>query len=583
MTLKEAYEIQRQERLALMRENKKLLAKLAEYDAGTYVSSEKSDHLKQINKLTQENRHLAKECDRYKKLWIQQIDINGIVSASRDKALSETERIRTDLEEYKDLYKKMQSKLNLLSRRKEAHDSEMNARIAALEEALAREIAKSGTDSTNSSLPTSQTPLGHRKLIPNTRLKTGRQKGGQPGHTKHRLMPLGDDEITEREEHALDFCPDCGSEYLEFLEKRSKDVIDFEIRTIKKRHNIHIYECRLCGHTVHSQIPLNIKEPAQYGSNIQALSLGLLDLGFLSIGRTQEFVNGLLGNETNISQGYICNLQKRASRQLRNFSEDVRKLCIKLPVLHWDDTVIFENTKRACMRFYGNERVALYKAHEKKERKSIDADAVLGALGPETVVVHDHLVMNYNKDFRFTNAECIQHLQRELQKITDITSHSWAGALKMLISETLHDRNLQASSGETGFDSGYLDTFNKRLDDILKNADMELMDSKGRYYEADEKKLIRRLHKYRENYFLWVSNFNIPPTNNISERSLRMHKTKQHVSGQYCSIKYAEYFADIRTYTETCSRNGISPFEALVRLMNGKPYSLEEVLDSNRL
>lgn len=57
-------------------------------------------------------------------------------------------------------------------------------------------------------------------------------------------------------------------------------------------------------------------------------------------------------------------------------------------------------------------------------------------------------------------------------------------------------------------------------------------------------------------------------------------KTKLRVSGQYCSIKAAEYFADIRTYTETCSRNGISPFDALSRLMAGNPYSLDEVLSS---
>ncbi|MBO6193001.1 MAG: transposase, partial [Clostridiales bacterium] len=119
-----------------------------------------------------------------------------------------------------------------------------------------------------------------------------------------------------------------------------------------------------------------------------------------------------------------------------------------------------------------------------------------------------------------------------------------------------------------------------KLDRILSKAKSELKDSKGRYYENDERKLIRRLECYRENYFLWTRNFSIPPTNNLSERSLRMQKTKLRVSGQYCCIKAAEYFADIRTYTETCSRNGISPFDALSRLMAGNPYSLDEVLSS---
>ena len=149
-----------------------------------------------------------------------------------------------------------------------------------------------------------------------------------------------------------------------------------------------------------------------------------------------------------------------------------------------------------------------------------------------------------------------------------------------LISETLHERNLRASSGAEHFDSEYLKHLNAELDKILTKAKSELKDTKDRYYEIDERKLVRRIEQYKENYFLWARNFAIPPTNNLSERSLRMQKTKLRVSGQYCSIKSAEYFADIRIYTETCSRNGISPFDALSRLMAGNPYSLDEVLSS---
>ena len=55
MTLQEAYEIQRREKMALQREVNRLYAKIAEYDAGTYVSAEKAKHLKEINRLSQES------------------------------------------------------------------------------------------------------------------------------------------------------------------------------------------------------------------------------------------------------------------------------------------------------------------------------------------------------------------------------------------------------------------------------------------------------------------------------------------------------------------------------------------------
>ena len=49
-------------------------------------------------------------------------------------------------------------------------------------------------------------------------------------------------------------------------------------------------------------------------------------------------------------------------------------------------------------------------------------------------------------------------------------------------------------------------------------------------------------------------------------------------SGQFVSQKYSEYFADIRTYIETCYRNGINWFKALRRLTASNPYTLAEVL-----
>ena len=101
----------------------------------------------------------------------------------------------------------------------------------------------------------------------------------------------------------------------------------------------------------------------------------------------------------------------------------------------------------------------------------------------------------------------------------------------------------------------------------------------NKYIEDEERKLLNRLYKYKENYFAWVRNFSLPTTNNLSERSLRGIKTKGKVSGQFLSEMNARYFARIRSYTETCYRSGISPYQALVRLMMGNPYTVEGLLN----
>ena len=77
---------------------------------------------------------------------------------------------------------------------------------------------------------------------------------------------------------------------------------------------------------------------------------------------------------------------------------------------------------------------------------------------------------------------------------------------------------------------------------------------------------------------MWVYGFLLPTTNNLSERSLRFTKIHEKVSGQFESVEYARYFALIRTYLETCARNGINEYAALLSLTNDNPFSLSEVL-----
>ena len=48
------------------------------------------------------------------------------------------------------------------------------------------------------------------------------------------------------------------------------------------------------------------------------------------------------------------------------------------------------------------------------------------------------------------------------------------------------------------------------------------------------------------------------------------------MSGQFLSESYAQYFANILTYIETCVRNGVNEFQALLRLTQNNPYTLQE-------
>ena len=540
--------------------------KLAKMSAGLYTSEEKVALLKKKCDLERQLKTTQRKAEHYKRMW------NGARERLLDRDFGRA-RIEEENARLKEENESLKARLKNSQARQ---DLESEGKIQALSNEVARLHAILNNDGTNSGTPTSRTPLNKKKVVPNSRQHTGKKRGGQPGHVKASLSAFPEGEVTENVSHALEACPDCGAP-LEENGERIKDEIDYEVKVIKRRHHFVEYICPCCGKACHTPIPTELKEPVQYGPNIQTTALALLNLGFVSVSRSACFLTGLLEG-TSPCEGYIINLQKRYSKQLQEFVAEIREYCLTSTLLFWDDTVVFINTKRGCMRFYGNERVALYKAHAKKDRAGLDEDNILAALGPGTVVMHDHNTVNYNADFCFYNVECNQHLERDLQKLVDVSLHKWPAQLKELIQITIHERKLIILKNGFSFSEDVVQNFYTRFNAIMQAAAKEYNMADNPEFSDDERRLITRLQKYRDNYFRWVEDFSIPTSNNLSERSLRMVKCHEKVSGQFFSVKTAGFFADIRTYLETCLRNGVNQFQALKRLTSGQPYTLSELL-----
>ena len=141
-------------------------------------------------------------------------------------------------------------------------------------------------------------------------------------------------------------------------------------------------------------------------------------------------------------------------------------------------------------------------------------------------------------------------------------------------------RNWLIKKDKLEFEQEELNRFEEKLGNILLKAyeENQKEDTK-RYFVDKEMTLIQRILDYKSSYFLWIYNFDVPFTNNLSERSLRGVKSKMKASGQFENIENAKYYAIIRTYIETCNRNDVNIYNALVMLAIGKPYTLKEILN----
>lgn len=456
--------------------------------------------------------------------------------------------------------------------------------LTKLNEELKKEVERlkviQNNDSTTSGIPTSQTPINKKKAIPNFAKNTGDKIGRKKGHKKDKLEKIAEEKINEKVEHNLEKCPNCdGDDLKETGNIITKDEKDYNITILNRRHYYKEYRCSCCGKIVHEKIPNYLKEDCQYGSNVKTLSLSLSNIGNVPYNKIRRILSGLSMGEIEPCEGYLAKLQIQASKKLTDFVEEVRTYLINCPLVYWDDTTIYVNKHQSCMRYYGNESACLIKAHEKKNKEGLDKDKILSLLSKNTVVEHDHNKINYNPEYSYINAECCQHLLRDLKKVEiNIPERTWCKDAISLFQEFDHKRNELISKNIDSFNSEEINDFIIRLDEALLKGLEENEDDSKSYYSDKELTLIVRIMEYRDNYIYWILDFNIPFTNNLSERNLRGIKSKMKVSGQFQNVQRAEDYANIRTYIENCRIYGVNEYHALTRLVNDNPYTFSELL-----
>ena len=491
----------------------------------------------------------------------------------------------------------------------------LNNENISLKERIFKLEQRLNISSDTSSLPPSQDPIWHKdtKVYDSRSQKeTTKTIGGQKGHVKHKLKKFEEEEITDTKEYKLDSCNNCGSQDLSFIGIEEHDERDFEVVIKKIRHKFYKYKCNKCDEIVMSKVPINLVAENQYGSNVQALGLALVDFGDVSFKRTRDLINGLTDGEIVPSEGYLAKLPKRASKKLKNFVFDCEEDLTKSKVLQHDDGVIkigkttddkdkelkklieksneelteedikklneeIKKNFKGIIRAYTNGKIKLYKAHTNKSSDTYKEDNILTRLSAEQTVVHDNMKYNYNDLFKFKNAECNIHPIRKGRGIKANTNHQWPDKIAELLEGYNKKRDELIEAKINSFTSDELDTLNKEYDKIIDEGFKECNQFIHKNIYNDEENLLEFFRKYKHAVLEWTVNFSVPFTNNLCESMIRLVKSKMKISYSFKNIESARYYADIITYTETCFSFGINRYQAIKRLFEDNPYTLQEL------
>jgi transposase len=215
----------------------------------------------------------------------------------------------------------------------------MDRRIQQLEgrvERLERELSKS---SRNSSLPPSSDPPG-KQPSPRRGDRSGRSRGGQPGHEGHGRELLPACAVDEVIEHWPERC-DCGhvfsvAELRAVGEPARHQVEELPAITVRViEHRAQRVRCPGCGGSVRGQLPSGVRDSA-FGHGLQAAIATLSVRNRISRRDVVELAEELFG--ARISMGSIDAILARAGDALGDPYEDLLARVRSARALNVDET-----------------------------------------------------------------------------------------------------------------------------------------------------------------------------------------------------------------------------------------------------
>lgn len=511
-------------------------AKIRAFKSGEKYIRMQEEYLKELHSLERKIRKLEDELSR---------------------AHSETVSVRNQwFEIFEELQKECARKLSALQKELEQMEkraieaerqrdaaldkvTQQRQKIYALETALEEEKGKNlklraqiNRDYENSSIPSSKAIC--RKKISNSREKSGRKPGAQPGHPGHgrkKQIPTTEPVLLPPPREVLED-PD--------FKKTSKTIVKqlVNIRMVLEVTEYHadVYYNSKTGERFHAEFPAGVVDDVNYGGSVKGFLFLLNNDCCTSIDKSRKFLSDLTDGRLNISKGMVNKLSREFAKKTEQERKTMFADLLLSPVLHTDCTNAKENGKNASVFVCATpDGKAMYFARRKKGHEGVKGTPVEDYQG---ILVHDHEKTFYN--YGADHQECLAHVLRYLKdSIDNETDRTWNKEMRSLIQEMIHYRN--SLPGEAAPDTKKVNGFEERYRAILRKAKEEYEYIPASEYYKDGYNLYLRMEEYMSNHLLFLHDHRVPATNNESERLLRQYKRKQQQAVSFRGFESIEY------------------------------------------
>jgi transposase len=462
--------------------------------------------------------------------------------------------------------------------RLQEENRELRAQITALEASIEAKLTKQmaeierlkaqiNKNSGNSSKPPSGD--GFRR-VQNSREPRSRKSGGQPGHPGKRLeLPKNLDQLIEKGcAHRL--LADHTGGAAEFV---TRFTIDLDVVLVVTEHR-------------YSKGSVPPGAEVTYGDKIKGLTALLSVEGIIAEERLSHFFSEITHGAINMSDATIESFLSELSGKLGGELDAIETDLLNEPVMGTDETPqrcaqkpdysgdepIMLNSKgtsfNVYIRTHSSENATLYTANPQKDSEGVDRDGILPKYAG--ILIHDHEAKFYN--YGTAHGTCGEHLLRELKGLFELQKIPWAGEMRRFIAGINDHKNADLAAGVKSCDPRVLSKFELRYDELIDKGRAALSLLKEKELGRDElRRMLNRLTDYKDCYLLFIRDYRVPFTNNLSERDLRPGKTKQKVSGCFRSWAGIVRYARIRSFISTLKKRGIGLLDAILRVLHGLP------------
>ena len=453
----------------------------------------------------------------------------------------------------------------------------LRAEIAALRAEVADLRRQLGRDSSNSSQPPSSDGLRKKPRIGGSlRGRSGKTSGGQTGHKGGTLRRVADpDHVVGR---AACACGHCGSplEAGSAIGVEKRQVFDLPERPLRvTEHQAAIYRCAHCRGVTKAVFPEGVVSPAQYGERIKAAAIYLNVQQLIPEDRTAQALSDLFGAPLICPASLVAWVAKKG-QELRQVYQAIGERVAEAKVRHLDETG-FLSVSEAHREIAGKLQwlhttsslaFTFYRADEK--RGAIPRDLRGG------VVVHDHF-LPYRRLDAVDHAFCNAHILRELQCLIEFDEEPWAELMRDMLraaNKAVHEARAAGSKAlapevVAAFVERYWAAvrlglaFHRELPGLQPKAN-----ASGRTKQRPGHNLLERLKTFKTETLRFLTDFDVPFTNNLAEQDLRMMKVKMKISGSFRTLDGAQTFARLRSVVSTARKQGANILKTLAARQN---------------